>query len=125
MRLNVLLIAHEDSFRQQLSVLLAAQGLAVTEEADPEEGVRVLTDQGADVVLYATGDSPEDDLRRIQRMHDTAPRAGIILLEHGGSVDFAMEARKRGVQDDLLIPFELSDRLSKIRSAGQRADPGI
>jgi len=124
MRLNVLFIATEDSFRRQLSVLLAAEGLAVTEESDPEEGVRVLTDQGADVILYLSGHNPEKDLRRIQRMHDTAPRAGIILLEHGGNVDFAMEARRRGVTDDLLIPFELSELLDKIRAAGQRAEPG-
>ncbi|MBU1003373.1 MAG: hypothetical protein KKE73_12745 [Proteobacteria bacterium] len=118
---SVLLIAPEDSFRRQLSVMLKAQGLMVIEEADPEEAVRVLTDQGADVVLYATHEPHEDDLRRIQRMHDTAPKAGLILLEGGGNVDFAMEARRRGVLDDILIPFELSDLLDKIRSAGERA----
>ncbi|BBD08011.1 response regulator [Desulfovibrio ferrophilus] len=123
MAYTVLFIAPEDSFRQQLSVLLAAQGLLVTEEADPEEAVRVLTDHGADVVLYATGESHEDDLRRIQRMHDAAPKAGIILLENGGSIDFVMEARKRGVWDDILIPFELTELLEKIRAAGKRARP--
>lgn len=121
MEYTVLLIAPEDSFRQQLSVLLSAQGLLVAEEADPEEAVRVLTDQGADVVLYVAREPHEDDLRRIQRMHDATPKAGIILLEGGGNVDFAMEARRRGVLDDVLIPFELGDLLEKIHIAGKRA----
>lgn len=121
MTFSVLFIAPEDSFRQQLSVLLAAQGFDVRQESDPEEGIRSLTDQGAEVVLYVSTESSEEDLRHLARLRDTAPEAGILLLEHGGSVDFAIQARRQGVTDDLLIPFELSDLLEKIEAAGRHA----
>lgn len=121
MTFSVLFIAPEDSFRQQLSVLLAAQGHDVREESDPEEGIRVLADQGAEVVLYVSARSSDEDLRHLARLRDIAPGAGIILLEHDGSVDFAIQARRRGVTDDLLIPFELSELLDRIDSAGRHS----
>jgi FixJ family two-component response regulator len=36
-------------------------------------------------------------------------------------VDFAMQARRHGVFDDILIPFEMSDLLARIEQAGRAA----
>lgn len=118
---RVLIIAPDDNFRSQLTILLAADGLVVDVEADVDEAVRFLTDKGAEVVLFAALGPDDEDLRRIGRLHDASPRTGIIMLESGGSVDFVMEARRRGVTDDVLIPFELSDLFDKIQAAGERA----
>lgn len=118
---RVLIIAPDDSFRSQLAILLAADGLVVDEEADVDEAVRFLTDKGAEVVIFAAQGPDDEDLRRIARLHDAAPGTGIILLESGGNVDFAMAARRRGVLDDVLIPFELSELFEKIRAAGEHA----
>ena len=118
---RVLIIAPDDGFRSQLAILLAARGLVVDEEADVEEAVRFLTDRGAEVALYAAQGPDDEDLRRIARLHDAAPDTGIIMLESGGNVDFAMEARRRGVTDDVLVPLDLGDLFAKIRAAGERA----
>lgn len=120
---HVLIIAPDDGFRSQLAILLSSRGLLVDEESDPEEAVRFLTDKGADVALFVARDAGDEDLGRIRRLHDAAPRTGIILLEHGGSVDFAMRARRGGIRDDVLIPFGLDELLEKIREAAPASRP--
>jgi DNA-binding NtrC family response regulator len=118
---RVLLIAPEDGFRHKVADRLTDCGLDVLAEADPDEAVRVLADRGAEVVLFAAGEEHDKDLALLTRLLAAAPRAGIILLEPGGDVDFAMQARRHGVFDDMLVPFEMADLLARIEQAGRAA----
>ncbi|WP_461210576.1 hypothetical protein [Desulfocurvus sp. DL9XJH121] len=117
---RVLILAPDDGFRSQLAFRLAAAGIVVDEEADTGEAVRFLTDRGADVILFLARECGDEDLGRIRRLADAAPKAGIILLESGGDVDFAMRARSQGVLDDMLVPFDVNELLHKIQGAGKR-----
>lgn len=118
---RILFIAPEDEFSRKVSGRLAEAGFDVTIEDDADEAVRFMADKGAEVVLLTAGDAPARDLQLLERLKNEAPDAGIVLLESGGDVDFAMEARKRGVVGDLLIPFEITDLLEIIRAAGRKS----
>lgn len=123
MQYSILLIAPEDGFRAKVAGRLADAGYAVAVEADSDDAVRQLADKGADVVLLAASGSSDKDLALLQRLMDAAPRAKIILLERGGDVDFVMEAKRRGVFDDILIPFEIRQLIQRIAAATDSRRP--
>ncbi len=121
MKRRILFIAGEDAFRDKVAGRLAQAGFAVTVESESDEAVRTLADKGAALVLLAASAQADKAIALIQRLRATAPQAPIILLEAGGDVDFVLRARRHGVYDDVLIPFEFSELLAKIEAALPRA----
>jgi len=117
MRSRILLIAPEDGFRHKVAGRLADAGLVVVTETDPDEAVRFLADKGANVVLFTASGTRDKDIALLHRLRNAAPSAAIIVLETGSNVDFAMQARQSGVFDEVLMPFEFSELLTKIEAA--------
>lgn len=121
MPITVLVYAGEEEFGQQVTSRLSAAGLTAHAETDADEAARFLADEGAAVILFVASDSNEQDLAAIRRFKNTKPDADIILLEREGNVDFVLEARKQGVLDNVLVPFDLAKLLSMINDAGSDA----
>lgn len=114
---RILFIAPEDAFRLKVEGRLVQAGFAVHAEAEPDEAVRALADKGAAVVLLTASAQREKSIALLARLTAAAPKTPVILLEPGGDVDFVMRARDHGVFDEVLIPFEFSELLTKIEAA--------
>lgn len=116
--LRVLLIDDEDRFRASLAMRLEKRGFQVAAVGDPEEGIRMLRRDRADVVVldrkmpHMDG---EEALREIKRI---APEVQVIMLTGHASMRSAAETGKLDAFAYLEKPCETDGLVATIRAAG-------
>ena len=115
MTTRVLLIDDEELFREDLAGLLRRREMECRTAASGEEGLAVLEDWEADIVLcdiMMPGMSGIEALDGIMRLR---PEARVIMLTAYADLQTAITAFRKGVCDYVMKPIVFDDVVGKIR----------
>jgi two-component system response regulator AtoC len=119
-RERILIIDDDDSLRESLELVLAAEGHEVVRAANAEEALSQLDAGPVDVVLCDLRMPGIDGMELLPQLARRLPEATLILMSAYGSSDLAIEAMRRGAYDYLAKPFQPSELLLMLRKARER-----
>ncbi len=117
---RILIVDDDDSLRESLELVLAAEGYQVTSAANGERALELVESVPVDVVLSDLRMPGLDGLDLLPQLARRLPGATIILMSAFGTADLAVEAMKRGAYDYLAKPFQPSEVLLTLRKARER-----
>ncbi len=113
-----ILVADDDlALREMMRLALSKEGYEVTSAGDAAAVDRALGEGSFDLVVsdIYLGDGTALDL--LSRVHDTNPRAPVILITAQGTVETVAAAREAGVFDYLAKPFRIDTLVDRVEAA--------
>jgi len=115
--MRVLVVDDNEVFRRPLQRALEAAGFEVVAVSSAEDALEVLHGSTVDVLLTDHRLPGMDGVQLITRIKATHPALAIIVMTAYGTIESAVEARRRGADDYLEKPFEVSDLLRALQRA--------
>src|SRR6202042_2552801 len=106
---TILIVEDEAKMRRLLELNLGEDGFSTLSAGDAESGLKVLQENGVDLVvtdLKLPGMSGLEFLQTIKRQNAALP---VVVMTAFGSVETAVEAMKTGASDYVLKPFSLTE----------------
>ncbi len=124
MSIRILIVDDKEVFRLPLQRALEAAGFEVIAVPSAEDALDVLDGSTVDVLLTDQRLPGMDGVQLITRVKATHPAMGIIAMTAYGTIESAVEARRRGADDYLVKPFEVPDLLRALhRALDQQKSP--
>ena len=124
MSIRILIVDDNEVFRLPLQRALEAAGFEVIAVPSAEDALDVLDGSTVDVLLTDQRLPGMDGVQLIARVKATHPAMGIIAMTAYGTIESAVEARRRGADDYLVKPFEVPDLLRALhRALDQQKSP--
>ena len=124
MSIRILIVDDNEVFRLPLQRALEAAGFEVIAVPSAEDALDVLDGSTVDVLLTDQRLPGMDGVQLITRVKATHPAIGIIAMTAYGTIESAVEARRRGADDYLVKPFEVPDLLRALhRALDQQKSP--
>ena len=124
MSIRILIVDDNEVFRLPLQRALEAAGFEVIAVPSAEDALDVLDGSTVDVLLTDQHLPRMDGVQLITRVKATHPAMGIIAMTAYGTIESAVEARRRGADDYLVKPFEVPDLLRALhRALDQQKSP--
>ncbi len=124
MSVRILIVDDNEVFRLPLQRALEAAGFEVIAVPSAEDALDVLDGSTVDVLLTDQRLPRMDGVQLITRVKATHPAMGIIAMTAYGTIESAVEARRRGADDYLVKPFEVPDLLRALhRALDQQKSP--
>jgi DNA-binding NtrC family response regulator len=117
MSARVLIVDDEKNIRRTLRMVLDAEGLAVSEAESAEEGLRVLAEDGADLVLLDLNLPGMNGLEMLREIKAADPDRQVVMISGQGTVAVAVEATRAGAFDFLEKPLTKERVLVAVRNA--------
>ena len=103
---RVLIIDDHDSMREGLELLMRRRGHRTLSATDAKEGLQILEDEGADLVITDMKMATEEDgIRVLEGVNRSAPTTDVLVITAHGTVKRAVEAMKLGARDFISKPF--------------------
>jgi len=102
---QVLIIDDHDSVREGLELLMRRRGHRTISAADGREGLRILEEQGADLVITDLKMARVDGIKVLEGVKSTAPATDVLVITGHGTVETAVKAMKLGARDFISKPF--------------------
>lgn len=115
---RIILIDDEEAVRKTTRRALERAGHEVVEASDGEEGLKLLADKGADLVITDIFMPGQDGILTVRRMRKEFPQVQVIAVSGGdssGRLDLRKDAEFLGAAASLKKPFQLSALLQTIR----------
>jgi DNA-binding response OmpR family regulator len=124
MATKALVIDDEEDYRIIVSEVLRGAGIEVRAAADGAEGLRLLKEAPADVVLVDWMMPKLDGERFCREMRENAALKDVpvIMLTVKQTADEELEALHFGVDDFLVKPFKAPELLARVRAVLRRAE---
>jgi DNA-binding NtrC family response regulator len=121
---RILIVDDNEIFRHPLRRALEAAGFEVVAVPSGEDTLDVLDGRTVDLLLTDHRLPGMDGVQLITRIKATHPAMAIIAMTASGTIESAVEARRRGADDYLVKPFELPDLLRALhRALDQQTSP--
>lgn len=114
---QILVIDDHDGMREGLDLLLRKRGHRTFLASSGDEGIRLLDEHGADLVITDLKMSPMDGIQVLQEVRGRSPRTDVLVMTAFGTIEKAVEAMKLGAVDFLTKPFaseEFGIKVSRI-----------
>ncbi len=111
---RVLIVDDHDSMREGLELLLRRRGHRTLSASGGKEGLRLLHDEGADLVITDLKMARVDGLKVLAEVKGTAPDTDVLVITGYGTVEKAVEAMKLGACDFVLKPFSYEEFAIKV-----------
>lgn len=105
---RILVVDDEANAREALAELLREEGYEVETASDGRKALMLLERFDADVVLTDLKMPEIDGLELINRAREIHPNLTFVVMTAFGSIDTAVEAIKRGAENYLTKPLDLS-----------------
>ncbi len=126
---TVLICDDEKNIRRTLKLVISGEGHEVLEAERAESALRLLEEQGADVVLLDVKLPGMDGITALSRIRERWPTTEVIMISGHATVSEAAEATRRGAYDFFEKPLDrervlvsLRNVLEKVRLARKVAD---
>jgi two-component system KDP operon response regulator KdpE len=116
---TVLVVEDDTSLRRALRTSLRARALDVIECATAEEGLVVVADGRADVVLLDLGLPDLDGIEALRRMRSFSEVPVVVLTARDRQQD-KIDALDAGADDYVTKPFDIEELLARVRAALRR-----
>jgi two-component system response regulator AtoC len=117
---RILIVDDDDSLRESLEMVLAAEGYEVHAAADAAEALATLERASVEVVLCDVRMPGMDGMELLPQLVRRLPGSTIVMMSAFGTEDLAVEALSRGAYDYLAKPFQPSEVLLTLRKAEER-----
>jgi two-component system KDP operon response regulator KdpE len=117
-----LVIDDEAQIRRLLTLILEANGYAVTEAADGREGLLQAATRRPDVVILDLGLPDLDGVEVVTRLREWS-RVPIVVLSVRDREEDKVGALDAGADDYLTKPFGAAELLARLRVAQRHAQP--
>ena len=121
---QVLIIDDHDSVREGLELLMRRRGHRTLSATDGKEGLRILEEQGADLVITDLKMAKVDGIKVLEGVNSAAPTTDVLVITGHGTVETAVRAMKLGARDFISKPFsseEFGIKVDRIlRERGER-----
>lgn len=121
--LHILVVEDNDSFRAATVDFLQAQGHQVSGVASAEEVVDAPMRDVPDLYLIDVNLPGEDGFVLADRVRQSQPEAGIVLMTARGQLNDRLEGYTRGADHYLVKPVEPRELLACIHNLGRRLKP--
>lgn len=103
---QVLIIDDHDAIREGLELLIRRRGHKTFSAGGRDEGLRILEDAGADLVITDLKMARADDgIRVLKEVKTSSPNTDVLVITAHGTVERAVEAMKLGACDFISKPF--------------------
>ncbi|MCY3613201.1 MAG: sigma-54 dependent transcriptional regulator [Gemmatimonadetes bacterium] len=103
---QVLIIDDHDAIREGLELLMRRRGHKTRSAGSRDEGLRILEEAGADLVITDLKMARADDgIRVLQEVKRSSPNTDVLVITAHGTVERAVEAMKLGACDFISKPF--------------------
>lgn len=102
---QVLIIDDHDSVREGLELLMRRRGHRTISATDGQEGLRILEEQGADLVITDLKMARVNGIQVLEGVKSTAPTTDVLVITGHGTVETAVKAMKLGARDFISKPF--------------------
>jgi two-component system, NtrC family, response regulator HydG len=123
---QVLIIDDHDSMREGLELLLRRRGHRTYSATGGKDGLALLGEHGADLVITDLKMSHMDGIEVLREVKERTPATEVLMITGFGTVEKAVEAMKLGAADFLTKPFSPEefgvkvDRLLTLREERER-----
>src|SRR5215510_11153817 len=117
---RVLIVDDDESLRESLELVLAAEGFEVLGAADASGALERVEASAFDVILCDVRMPGMDGMELLPQLARRMPGSTVIMMSAYGSDDLAIEAMSRGAYDYLTKPFRPSEVVLTIRKARER-----
>ncbi len=111
MSTRILMVDDNEVFRRPLQRALEAAGFEVVAVPSAEDALHVPDGSTVDLLLTDHRLPGMDGVQLITRIKATHPALAIIAMTAYGTIESAVEARRRGTDDYLVKPFDVPDLL--------------
>ena len=118
---NILVVDDEGANRYSVKKTLQKVGYAVKEASNAEEALKIMSEQGFDVVLTDIRMPGLDGVELLRRIKDEAPDIIVILMTAFASLGTAVEALRLGAHDYLIKPSSSQDIRQSVARGVERA----
>ena len=118
---RVLYIEDDESQRKQLSAELRSHGFQVIDVSSGIEGLRILSSEGADLVLCDLNMPGMSGLEVLQKTHEKQPDLPVVLITAHGTIQTAVRAMQDGAYDFMIKPVQPAEVETTIRNALEKA----
>ncbi len=102
---QVLIIDDHDSMREGLELLLRRRGHRTLSAEGGEQGLQLLTDEGADLVITDLKMAKIDGMEVLKSVKEHFPLVEVLVITAFGTIEKAVEAMKLGAADFITKPF--------------------
>lgn len=122
LRIKILIVEGDDTFRRNISQRLRLEGHQTHEARGENEAKQVIQRVDVDVVLLGLGNLKQRGLFLLREIKRVRPRTEVILLTPSEdlSLSLSIEGMKAGAFDDLLVPFDIETLLERVQEAYQK-----
>jgi len=117
MSVNILIIDSEFHTRRSLCHQLVQRGCNVSEAGGLSDSYQHFQSDRFDVALVALSSLKEEALLVIQNIKNNWLESEIILLTQHEHIALSIQGMKLGAFDDIMVPIDVEELLSKIRAA--------
>ncbi len=117
---RVLIVDDDESLRESLELVLAAEGFEVVTAADASGALSRLEASTFDVVLCDVRMPGMNGIELLPQLVRRVPQSTVIMMSAFGTDELALEAMKLGAYDYLTKPFRPAEVVLTIRKARER-----
>ncbi len=111
---RVLIIDDHNSVREGLELLMRRRGHKTLSARGGQEGLRLLQDEGADLVITDLKMARVDGMKVLAEVKKTAPDTDVLVITGYGTVEKAVEAMKMGACDFISKDFSSEEFAIKV-----------
>lgn len=115
---KILIVEDEHTFRYFLRLRLQENDYQVSEAADGQEAMNLITQEHFDVALVDLRLADDmDGLEIMRQLRQNEPQTSVIILTGNATVNSAIEALRQGAHDYLIKPCDTAELLTSVADA--------
>ena len=111
---RVLIIDDNDTMREGLELLMRRRGHSTLSAEGGQDGLRLLQDEGADLVITDLKMARVDGMKVLEEVKGSSPDTEVLVITGHGTVEKAVRAMKLGACDFITKPFSSEEFAIKV-----------
>jgi len=117
---KMLIIDDEEIVLKSCRKIFEAEGFAVVTTANPQEGLKLVSESSFDVILVDWMMPGFDGMDVVEEIDKRSPNSTVVMISGYPSVGRATEAMKRGAMDYVSKPFRPEEIIEVVKKAVRR-----
>jgi formate/nitrite transporter len=117
---KMLVIDDEEIVLKSCRKIFEAEGFAVVTTANPQEGLKLVSESSFDVILVDWMMPGFDGMDVVEEIDKRSPNSTVVMISGYPSVGRATEAMKRGAMDYVAKPFRPEEIVEVVKKAVRR-----
>jgi len=117
---KMLIIDDEEIVLKSCRKIFEAEGFDVVTTANPQEGLKLVSEKSFDVILVDWMMPGFDGMDVVEEIDKRSPNSAVVMISGYPTVGRATEAMKRGAMDYLAKPFRPEEIIEVVKKAVRR-----